>query len=307
LSLSGAQELAHARNARQSDAPSFGVWRWSNQDIETQRLIEFAAGHGVNEIYWSAGFTTPRWCEETATELLTAAHKNGIAVYYLTGDWSWIHRDDGFIARMEAFRAWQASTCEATRFAGIHLDVEPHQDPDWRDGDAVTRNRLLQSYIDFKVQATDRFGSMDWSIPFWWSTQDYTRIMYRGETIYLYRAAILEANRVFVMSYRNTAQATYDIAEHHVRFAQEVGRPIFLSALAQCGAEDPAHDHVYYSHLGYEYMMRELKALRELVDDPSVGIAIHEIVGWYQMWREDVEAHNVSLVKRGGNRADKLS
>ena len=273
----------------------FGVWWWCNQDMEVQQLMNFAKAQGVNEIYWSTGFTQLHWCEETVVEFMLAAYENGIEVYYLTGDWPWIHNDDEFIRRLEAFFEWQESACEATRFAGVHLNIKPHQDPTWRNANANTRNELLQSYIDLKVRVTDRFGPMDWSIPFWWQAQEPYLVEYRGEMMYLYRASILEANRVFVMSYRSTAQDTYYVGQHHINFAREVERPIFLSALAHYGDENPEYDHVHYYFFGNEYMIHELAQLREIVDHPDLGIAVHEIVGWHQMWMQDISDRDLLM------------
>jgi len=278
--------IESAATEQRKDFP-FGVWWWSNQDVEMQQLMEFAAAQGVNEIYWSAGFGRTDWCEKAVVEFMFAAYEKGITVYYLTGDWSWIYNDSGLIHRLEAFFTWQESACEATRFAGVHINIEPHQDPAWKNADADTRNKILQRYIDLKVRVTDCFGPMDWSIPFWWWAQEPFLVNHRGETRYLYRASILEADRVFVLSYRNTAQGIYDVGRHCIDFAREVDRPIFLSALAHYGRENPEHDHVYFYLRGYEYMMHVLTQLREIVDYEASGIAVHEINGWYRMWKNE--------------------
>ena len=281
-------EHKEVSRAEYREESPLGTWWWNNQDMEMQQLMTFAAAQGVNEIYWSVGFTRPHWCAETVVEFMTAAYENGIRVYYLTGDWSWIHDDEGLISRLEAFTKWQEEACDITRFAGVHLNIEPHQDPAWKDGDTDTRNRLLQNYIDLKVRVTDRFGKMDWSVPFWWTGEEPYLVNYRGEKMHLYQASILEANRVFVMSYRNTAEETYHIGQHYVDFAREVGRPIFLSALVKPGSENPEYDHVFYYLKGFDYMENELAKLRELVDYSALGIAVHDICGWYEMWKRDV-------------------
>jgi len=284
LLFSGLSGIAYPQATNDGDAP-FGVWWWNTQAAEMERLMDFAASQGVTEIYWSAGFTRPHWSEEATLAFLSAAHERGIAVYYLTGDWNWIHDDTGLIARLEAFLMWQESAPAAAHFSGVHLNIEPHQDPAWGDLDGAGRNALLQRYIDLKVRITDRFGPMDWSIPFWWREDAQQRVYYRGTMTYLYRASILEADRVFVMSYRNTAEEAYRISTHYLAFARETGRSIFLSALANQGAERDTDDHVFFYFLGYRYMMDELAALGEMVDDPALAIAIHGINGWYQMWR----------------------
>ena len=258
-----------------------GIWWWNNNEVEMPPLMDFAAKHGVTEIYWSAGFGRCHWCEKTATEFLYAAHEKGIAVYYLTGDWKWVHNNDELIRRLELFFAWQKSACADTRFAGVHLDIEPHQDPSWKDMSA--RNQLLQRYIDLKVCITDRYGRMDWDLPFWWRAEPSYWIKHRGEMKYLHEASILEADRVFVMSYRNTAKATYEVGQHYVDFAQKVGRPIFLSAQVGSEHKKSENKHVCFYHHGHEYMMHKLKLLREIVNYPAMGIAVHWIEEWYRM------------------------
>ncbi|MCL2837637.1 MAG: hypothetical protein FWE04_01025 [Oscillospiraceae bacterium] len=266
----------------------FGVWWWRHEVLGMQHL-EFAAEQGINEIYMSMGWRNnpTNWREDTA-EIISAAREKGIDIYYLTGDWSWIHNPDRLIERLEQFVYYQEWACEDTRFAGIHLNIEPHQDPTWRNGDANRRNELLQLYIDMKLQVTDIFGPMDWSIPWWWRSQSaYHLVEYRGEMEWLYRASIIEADRIFVMSYRNTAQAMYDIARHYVEFANEMERPIFLSALAHYGGENPNLGNVFFYFRGHEYMMRELDSIREIVNHSNLGIAIHDIRGWHRMWQRD--------------------
>jgi len=264
-----------------------GVWWWNNKGFETHQLMEFAVSQGVTEIYWSAGLTRPRWCEKTTTEFLKLAHTKGIDVYYLTGDWAWIYNPDHAINRLEAFLEWQKSSCYATRFAGVHLNIEPHQSPNWNIQDKDATREILQSYINLKVLLTSQFGSMDWTSSFWWHSEKMFTVEYRGEMMYLYRAAILEANRIFVMSYRNTAQAMYSIGQHHVEFAQKMNRPILLSALVYPGSENPEYTHVFFSNLGHEYMINELAQLQKLVEHPKLGIAVHEIVGWYNMYNSN--------------------
>jgi len=281
-------ELDLVQNEMAETPLPFGAWWWRHEEIGMQHL-EFAAEQGINEIYMSMGWRNnpTNWREDTA-EIISAAREKGIEIYYLTGDWGWIHNPTRLIERLEQFVYYQEWACENTRFAGIHLNVEPHQDPTWRNGDANRRNELLQLYIDMKVQVTDIFGPMDWSIPFWWRSQTaYHLVEHRGEPEWLYRASIIEADRIFVMSYRNTAQAMYDIARHYVEFANEMGRPIFLSALAHHGGENPDHNHVFFYFLGHEYMMRELALVRKVVNHPNLGIAIHDIRGWYRMWQRD--------------------
>ena len=264
----------------------FGVWWWRYEEEMEKHYLEFVVAQGITEIYFGAAFLKSYWCDDVVRNFIAAARGYGIAVYYLTGDWSWIHDDTGLIARLEAFHAYQESACEMTRFAGVHLNIEPHQDPNWNTD---TRNELLQSYVDLKVRITDRFGRMDWTVPFWYREEIFDLITHRDGEEYVYRAVLLEANRVFVMSYRNTAQATYEIATHYIAFAREIGRPIFLSALVDPGSECSEHNHVFFYDLGHTYMMRELAQLREIVDHPALGIAVHEIRGWYRMWtRESV-------------------
>ena len=267
-----------------SERLPLGVWWWHRED-ESVRYLEFVAAQGVSEIYYAAKLNDSSGSKAEIRGFVSAARKLGIDVYYLTGDYSWIHDDTQLIRRFEAFSDYQRSSHEAERFAGIQLDVEPHQDPNWSD---ATRNELLQKYIDLIVRTTDYFGPVDWVVPFWYREQESDLVDYRGSPEYLYRAVMLEANRLFVMSYRDTAQRMYDTARHYVEFAREQNRPIFLSALAHHGGENPENRHVYFYHRGYDYMMSELNLLCEMVDYPALGIAVHELRGWYQMWEQSL-------------------
>jgi hypothetical protein len=81
------------------------------------------------------------------------------------------------------------------------------------------------------------------------------------------------------MSYRDTAEEMYRIAQEEVRYAVSVDKPIMLGAELQ----SEEGDHVSYMEEGRLYLYEQLELLKAMVNYPKAGASIHHIKTWYEL------------------------
>ena len=253
-----------------------GVWWWAGSTNIDGPYFDFLVKNGVNEIY----FSSSAFDRETS-DFIAKAHENGIKVYWLQGDWKWIHDDTTFRERYEQYLAYQARSDENRRFAGIHIDVEPHQDPAWREDRAANRMPILLKFMDFVVNLRRDFPNehFDYDIPFWLSDE----VEYKGQIVPLHQVIIQESDRVFIMSYRDSAEGMYKLrtVADQIEFARSVDKPIFLGVNASNRPEGSTP--ISFRDQGKRIMHEETNKLKYLANYDKLGIAIHHVRTWYYL------------------------
>lgn len=251
-------------------AVPIGVWWWSTNKRYWDQYLDFARQNGVTEIY----FYTVDFSAATAGFIEKAGSK-GIKVFLLAGSYQWIRDRTGFIALMNQYTQYQSSASGTQRFSGIHLDVEPHQDPEF----AQHRATILQQYTDFVAWVCEQYtsaGTIDFDIPFWLDDE----VVYKGEKRRLYEAVISAAARVFIMSYRDTAAKMYEVSKEEIAFAASQNKLLFLGAETASSKEG---DAVSYAEEGKAYMYSEFQKLNALCGNVRYGLSIHHIKSWYDL------------------------
>jgi len=247
-----------------------GTWWWTVNKKDWDTYLNFAWQNGVSEIYF---YTTD--FSGTTGYFIEKAGNKGIRVFLLAGSYQWINDRTGFTALMSRYTQYQNSAGSGQRFSGIHLDVEPHQDPEFQQ----RRAGILQQYIDFVVWVSSQYplaGNIDFDIPFWLDDM----VMYKGAQSRLYEAVINEATRVFIMSYRDTAAKMYEVSKEEIAFATLKNKQIFLGAETAPSGEG---DIVSYVEEGKAYMYNEFQQLATLCGDANYGLSVHHIKSWYNM------------------------
>ncbi|MDR1909766.1 MAG: hypothetical protein LBQ35_07630 [Spirochaetaceae bacterium] len=249
--------------------PICGVWWWHDSLISDDRYLNFAAENGVNEIYLSTGRLGG-----AEGAFIEKARARGISVFWLQGDYTYIEDPGEIWGILRDFKDYQASAPENRRFAGVHLDIEPQQHPEYGE----RRREILEDYLALIMELSADLSAecpMDIDISSWFDD----RVSYRGKEVPLYEALIAEADRVFVMSYRDTAEEMFALARDEIASAEALGKPIMLGA--ELYSEEG--DHVSYGEEGRAYMYEQLNLLRTYIDYPAIGIAIHHIKTWFDL------------------------
>ena len=245
------------------DVP-LGVWWW--QDNASSTLLDFAQTNGVDEIYYCDSAL-----DQDTASFVARANAKGMNVYLLTGECDWILDKSSLDNLLDRYRAYQVAHPESN-LAGVHLDVEPHQLDDFGE----RRAEYLTLYAEFvyNVVVENPDISFDFDIPFWFDDQ----ISLLGDTKPLYQHVFDWANRVFVMSYRDSVDKIISCAQDELAYAGVVGTPIFLSV------ETKPNDNgsITFYQEGKIALAEVLNSLDERVID-DFGISIHHIESWYQL------------------------
>ena len=232
-----------------------GVWWWN--DKLGEEYLSFAEENGVTEIYYDSDFNL-----ETEA-FIKSANQKGIKVYWLGGDHRWFEdRKSNLISEIEAYLLFQSQS--ESKFSGIHLDIEPHQSPNFE----TNREETILKYLELVEFITSSYPNItfDFDIPFWLEDE----ISFGGETKEAFKFVFDMASRVFVMSYRDTAEDILAVAAEELEYAKETNKPIFLCV--ETGEEDP---NITFFEEGKKFLFGELEKIK---NSNAVGISIHDIV-----------------------------
>ena len=241
---------------------TLGVWWWDNR-LDSSYL-EFAVNNGVDEIYYYTSTFS-----ENNRSFIQSANSYDVSVYWLTGEYTWIENPQDFHSELEKYISFQENS--ENTFSGVHLDVEPHQHPNFEE----RREELIGSYISFIYNVTTSFPniSFDLDIPFW--LDDI--ITFNGQTKEAYKFLIDYADRTFIMSYRDSAEKIFDVAREELEYSSSVNKPIFLGV--ETGDEE---DVVTFNQESKSYMYSELNKLSSL-SNLNFGVSIHHIKTWSEL------------------------
>ena len=207
-------------------------------------------------------------------DFIGRAHEKGIKVFWLEGnDGSWFLDDTPFRdLYVNKYLPFQASQPEHKRFAGVHLDVEPWSLPD------PTGSTTRQNMIDFLVGLRDDFPNEHFDFDL--DTGMGGTVTYRGQpNVPLYQAIIQEADRVIVMSYRDTAEKIMNksLVPAYIEFAKSLDKPIFLSVDSNNSLGSSFKDR------GKSAMYYELNRLKAMANYNKLGLAIHHLRERYNL------------------------
>ena len=242
-----------------------GVWWWN--DTLSDEYLDFAVQNKVSHIYY---------CDsdfgEDTTKFIKKCSENDIDVYYLDGRYQWLtdmSKRAQLYARLDSLISFNAGEY---KFAGVHLDIEPHQAPNFDED----REDLIVELISLANELRSLYPTIDfeYDIPFWFDDE----VVYNGVSKPAYAHMIDVADRVTVMSYRDTATEIYKVAEDEIKYAQSINKPLNLSV--ETGEEDI--DKVTFYEEGNDYMINELNILRGMIPE-NFGIVVHHIKTWKEL------------------------
>ncbi len=260
----------------ESQPPILGVWWWN--DSLDDSYYNFVISRGVNEIYYCASdFSTQTY------NFIKRANQNGVKVYWLAGEYEWAENSENLYKKLNLFLQYQNAYPDG-KFAGVHLDIEPHQNPKWKGTtkESPIRITLVQQLIDLavKVKADFPLLNVSYDLPFW---LDY-EIKLNGETKIAYEAMIDVADKVFLMSYRDTADGIYSVSSQEIEYAKKVNKSVYLG-IETYSSEG---DNVSFWEEGEAVMLSEMDKLRDMVDK-NFGLSVHHAKKWVELANKTVE------------------
>ena len=244
----------------------FGVWWWNNR-LDSDIYLDFAVDNGVNEVYYyDSSLST------TSSSFIDKAKSKNVKVYWLIGDVEYLRNRQELFDKLDQFVDYNNNN-SSYAYDGIHLDIEPHQD-DYFD---IDRTMLIYNLIDIAYALKQNYPQIqfDYDLPFWLEDE----IDYNGQIKPAYAHMIDIADRIFLMSYRDSAEAMLDIASEELEYAKNVNKPIILGAET---AETSETESVSYFEEGKIFMQNELEKVK-LALPKNCGISVHHILSWYEL------------------------
>lgn len=260
-----------AQAATATTSPTRPLWVWGTDD--PQRVVDFAATHGVNELYVHVTPTVltdgdlPR-----LHRLAQLAQAAGLSLAALGGDPAWVNRPADALA-------WQRAALSTGLFGASHVDIEPYALAGWSK--PSKQAALATRYVDLlaRLQSDDP-RPLEADVPFWYDT--IASPSGRGT---LADDVLARVDAVSVMSYRDSPAAMVDVGRDVLqradRLAATTGRrvPVHLAA-----ETNPLSDCAYCT-----FAEEGDAALRQALDAVDVagaayssyaGTAVHDLTGW---------------------------
>ena len=243
---------------------TFSIWWWDNR-IDTTTYLNFAEDNNINEIYYYSSSL-----DDKTNLFIEQANSKGIDVYWLIGEYEWIEDNSLLDEKFATYIAYQNEY--KNKFEGIHIDIEPHQHPEFK----LRRQELITKYVELVIALNNKYKDikLEYDIPFWLDD----KVTIDDITKPAYEFVIDNSSKVTVMSYRDSANKIYDVAKEEIEYAKVNNKTLNLSVETSQNEDDI----VTFYEEGKDYMMNELSKLRDMIPK-NFGIAIHHIKSFYEL------------------------
>ena len=289
--------------------PDRGMWVWETKPLlrdagERRTFFEFCQRFGINVVAMQVATSaagTGRQVDEAKSwaALIAEASRRGMRVHALDGDPVFTNpaQHETALAIVDAIVAYNRSVAPASRFFGIHLDIEPYVLPEWKN--PVSRQDQLLHYLEVNSRAAERahaaglvFGV---DIPFWWHAPDEQTgepvgiVTFRGVRQLTTDHLLDFVDNIGIMAYRNFAAGPDGIITHAldtVRRAERAGRRIkaFVGVETEKVSEG-VPDKVTFAVKSPEELKKEVLAAESALSEYKsfAGVAIHRYVAFRRM------------------------
>jgi hypothetical protein len=200
-------------------ARSTWVWKAADWIERGPALLDWAAAHGVRELFVTVPFKNDKVREPARlAAFIRAAGRRGIRVLSVDGDPHMVLPDhQPALARMvRAYASYNAAVEPAARLAGLQFDVEPYLLPEYGAGRIDWDARYLAMARTLREAA----GSLrlELVVPFWWD----------GKTALLDGLAPL-VDALAVMDYRTDRGQVTEFAIPFLDWASRHGRQVRIA------------------------------------------------------------------------------
>lgn len=237
-----------------------GTWCW-NKNLDV-KYLDFAYENNINEIYYSdSNF------DSNTISFINDAKKRNISVYLLAGECEWLDDEASLYSLIDNYIEFNNEYNNL--YKGIHLDIEPHQNPNFNDN----RNELITKLISLIYNLKIKYPNIEFSydIPFWLDD----KITLNGQTKEAYKFIHDYADKVFIMSYRDTKDGIFNVAKEELEYANENNKKLILSVETY----SLEGDQVSFYEEGKSVLNNVLKEL----EGTSSGVAVHHLKSWYEL------------------------
>lgn len=257
------------------DRPVRGTWVWDTTQIRNnaQDILSFAKANNINTIYlqMNRDIKIPEY-----KNFIRLARAQNIAVDIMDGRSAWglTESREQIASFMDWIEAYQAQALANEKFAGIHLDIEPHVHPQWK----INQSSVITQWQGNVNYIVDRAARMKMPVaadlPFW---LDNYKIP--GSTMAVSSWMIRKFDSITIMAYRDTAAAIYNVAKDELIDAASVGKKISIAVETKQSKEG---DFITFYEEGDAYMEEQLKLVEKMASAHASfnGFSVHEYSSW---------------------------
>ena len=242
-----------------------GVWWWDNRLDDS--YLNFAKNNKVNEIYFYDSDLN-----EKSKNFITKALQFDIAVYWLIGKKEWLNDYQSLYNEIDRLVQYNTEN-PYSQYKGVHLDIEPHQFDNFEEN----RYQLIYNLIEIAYNLKQLYPTIhfEFDIPFWL----HDGITFNEVTKPAYAHMIDIADRVILMSYRNTAKDVLAVSKEEIEYAKSTNKTLVLGVET---GETNETDNVTFFEDGKNYMYQQLAIVKQSLPE-NFSIAIHHIKTWQQL------------------------
>jgi hypothetical protein len=295
LWLTTLSSLAISAAERASAPPMRAMWVYETKlllasSAARAELFQFCGPRRITDLFLQTHFEKQgkegpcQIADAAAMQIfLREAAQHRLRVHALTGDPKQVltAHHGRVLALVDAFAAFNQSAGSDGRFAGLHLDIEPHAMPEWKSASLEEKCRLLTQFVELNAKVVERLhasapGALYGAdIAFWLDKmkQDGTPaypVTYHGTTKDATKHLLDMVDNLGLMSYRGKVEGPNGIiplVEKSITYADTAkGRAFVGVKMAQVGlamesfygrtepemmAELGKVDQTYGPHRGY--------------------------------------------------------
>ncbi|WP_440118744.1 hypothetical protein [Paenibacillus sp. QZ-Y1] len=255
--------------------PVRATWVWDTTQIQShpEDVLKFATANKMNTIYLQINRDVK--IPEYKSFIRQARAKN-IAVDVMDGRSAWglTESRDQIASFLDWIEMYQDEALPNEKFAGIHLDIEPHVHPQWKTNQASVITQW-QGNVQYIVDRAARMKMpVAADLPFW---LDNYKIP--GSTMAVSSWMIRKFDSITIMAYRDTAAAIYNVAKDELVEAALLGKTISIAVETKQSKEG---DFITFYEEGSAYMEAQLKLVEKMADAHSSfnGFSVHEYTSW---------------------------
>lgn len=260
-----------------AQAKQRATWFWDTPQIKTstEDIISFASSQGVNVLYLQMNRDVR---PEYYRHFISQAGEKGIAVHVLGGAPNWALNSERY--RLTSFMQWvaeyQASAAPKERFAGIHVDIEPHVLPEWRMNPSSVIPQWQESVRYLVREAHSLNLPIGADMTFWLHTYQLP-----DQSMSVSRWMIQQFDQIAIMAYRDQADHIYNLAAAELMEADELGKRALIAVETKSSNEG---NNITFFEEGTTYMEEQLSKVYAKAQKHSSfsGLAVHD----YRYWKE---------------------
>lgn len=231
------------------------MWVYKTAPIEASapeqnQLFDFCRQRGITDLFWQSHFDRANDGRRTLADspglrtFLRAAHQHALRIHALGGDPAHAleRNHPRVLAMADGLIAFNVAGKSDEKFDGLHLDIEPHALPGWKQSSPAEKCDLLTQFVTVhaltaaRVHAADARLLYGADIVFW---LDKTKpdgmsvypVTFRGITKDAAKHLLDAVDNVGIMSYRDTAEGRNGIlalVEKTITYADTARGRVFV-------------------------------------------------------------------------------